>query len=360
MALSSRKQGQQQTKGTTYVEVPIHENGSTNTADKGNTLVEQNGDNMKNEETTVSVNKKEQQQQQQQQQQQWKAVDMQETENDGLSPMDVEMGDKTSEDESIAYRHWRNSSYAVRCIPPTWEDEIQTRRNALVTSGESSRNICTHACHHHNIDDNQSMCCCLILSGYLCGSQYINAKRLGNMVVLKEELEEEVGGGMLTDEEDSPKKKNNTTRSRVVWMLGPYWPFLFCVTYPLVYGISFLTLIVAIPKQHSSILLLWVLCTGALFYNLFNVSCRDPGILRRHSEPPANHGWRWHEETMSYIPRGAVYDPDCGCVIEEYDHVCPWTGTAIGKRNMPAFQGFVAMILLCMVLDILLLTGALE
>lgn len=357
MALSSRKQGQQQQiKGSTYVEIPNNDRVSSDGIVEGATVPPETEDCLARNIDGSTVTTK----------QHWRSVDKNEAIKDGISPMEVEVGGSAAssiEVETIAFRHWKKSSYAVRCVPPTWEEEIQTRRNALVTSGASSHNICTHACQQHPRDDGQSMCCCQILSGFLCGNQYVRAKRLGNMVVLREMLDEEEASTSLIDEDDSPKKKkdNPTVRStRIVWILGPYWPFLCLVTYPLVYGISSLTLLVAIPRQRSSIILLWALCTAALLYNLFNVSCRDPGILRRHSEPPSDHGWRWNSDTLSYIPRGAVYDPDCGCVIEDYDHVCPWTGTAIGKRNMPAFQGFVAMILVCMVMDILLLTGALE
>jgi hypothetical protein len=38
---------------------------------------------------------------------------------------------------------------------------------------------------------------------------------------------------------------------------------------------------------------------------------------------------------------------------------CPWTGTAIGRKNMPAFQAFVGLVFFCLIIDILLLTGAL-
>jgi hypothetical protein len=36
----------------------------------------------------------------------------------------------------------------------------------------------------------------------------------------------------------------------------------------------------------------------------------------------------------------------------------PWTGTAIGKKNMRAFQCFVALVFTCLIMDIFLLTGA--
>ena len=286
----------------------------------------------------------------------WKAVVPHESigtlQDDGLTPMEIETL-KTEERTSSSMpahfsRHWKSSPYAVRCVPPTWTEEIQSRKNALVYSRET--NICSHACHSKS--GGESMCCCLILSGMVCGNKFIKAKRLGNMVVLREER----AAGDFDEEHASQVA---TAR----WMLGPYWPFLVCVTYPLVYGVTIVTLVVAIPRQHPVVSLFWVVCTVTLLYNLFSVSCRDPGVQIRFPQPP--HGqdaarWRWSDDAQSYYPRGAVYDPDCGCVIEEYDHVCPWTGTAIGKNNMQAFQGFVASIMVCMVLDILLLTGALE
>lgn len=36
---------------------------------------------------------------------------------------------------------------------------------------------------------------------------------------------------------------------------------------------------------------------------------------------------------------------------------CPWTGTAIGSKNMSSFQCFVALVFVCLILDIVLLTG---
>jgi hypothetical protein len=49
---------------------------------------------------------------------------------------------------------------------------------------------------------------------------------------------------------------------------------------------------------------------------------------------------------------------DTGVIVEEFDHTCPWTGTAIGRKNMFPFQMFVCLVFLCMVLDIFILTGS--
>jgi DHHC palmitoyltransferase len=43
-------------------------------------------------------------------------------------------------------------------------------------------------------------------------------------------------------------------------------------------------------------------------------------------------GWFWNEQVGSYRPPGALYCRECGVLIQEYDHLCPWTGTGIGSR----------------------------
>jgi len=59
----------------------------------------------------------------------------------------------------------------------------------------------------------------------------------------------------------------------------------------------------------------------------------------------------------TFRPPKSQYDGDCGLIIEEFDHTCPWTGTGIGRRNMPAFTTFVSMICVCLIFDILLMVG---
>ena len=46
--------------------------------------------------------------------------------------------------------------------------------------------------------------------------------------------------------------------------------------------------------------------------------------------------------------KGALYCRECGVLVQDYDHLCPWTGTGIGKKNMWAFKGFVISVnILC-------------
>eukprot|EP00591_Stephanopyxis_turris_P012019 CAMPEP_0195517646 /NCGR_PEP_ID=MMETSP0794_2-20130614/11176_1 /TAXON_ID=515487 /ORGANISM="Stephanopyxis turris, Strain CCMP 815" /LENGTH=301 /DNA_ID=CAMNT_0040646481 /DNA_START=191 /DNA_END=1096 /DNA_ORIENTATION=- len=259
-----------------------------------------------------------------------------------------------AECDSAKIRHWKESPYAVGCVEITWVDETRNRGR----NGNSNR-CCADTCSEE-IEPN---CCCLQLSGVVC--PLLGAKRLGNMVVIKEsvyydennENDEEQGG-----ENNEGGGGGRTRKYKMDMVVGPYWPVLFFVTYPLVYGVSLLTAFSAIPHKHPGIIALWAFCTVALWLALFNVSCRDPGILKRRREPPPDRDqgarWRWSDQAQTYRPRGAYYDADCAVVVDGFDHVCPWTGTAIGKGNMTAFQWFVAMVFICLVMDVLLLTGA--
>mmetsp|Transcript_34344 Transcript_34344/g.63154 ORF Transcript_34344/g.63154 Transcript_34344/m.63154 type:complete len:89 (+) Transcript_34344:760-1026(+) len=58
-------------------------------------------------------------------------------------------------------------------------------------------------------------------------------------------------------------------------------------------------------------------------------------------EEAAENGWFWNEQVGSYRPAGAMYCRECKALVYDYDHVCPWTGTAIGKGNMLPFKIFV-------------------
>lgn len=82
---------------------------------------------------------------------------------------------------------------------------------------------------------------------------------------------------------------------------------------------------------------------------LFFVSCRDPGLLERVTDEEAGEGgWFWNEQVGSFRPPGAMYCRECKALIQDYDHLCPWTGTGVGKNNMLAFKVFVVMVnILC-------------
>jgi hypothetical protein len=84
---------------------------------------------------------------------------------------------------------------------------------------------------------------------------------------------------------------------------------------------------------------------GFVLVALCCVSCRDPGLMERVVDEEAGEGgWFWNEQVGSFRPPGALYCRECGVLIQDFDHTCPWTGTAIGRNNMFAFKTFVVSV----------------
>jgi len=134
---------------------------------------------------------------------------------------------------------------------------------------------------------------------------------------------------------------------------GPCWPFCTFVTLPLVAGLSGLTLYFCILKDGAPLPMwtagIYIPLIAITLLALFMVSCQDPGLVeRKMQEDRATNSFLWNEQAGSYRPPDALYCRECQVVIEDYDHLCPWTGTGIGKKNMLAFKLFVLFVnLLC-------------
>lgn len=230
--------------------------------------------------------------------------------------------------------HWRNNPYAVGLVHPTWADELKN----VEYDSDSEANGPNRGCCADSMETEMDPTCgCLAISGTVCGRA--GFKRIGNMIVISE------------------------VNGEIRFIVGPYWPMLCFVTYPLILGVSGLTAssVIFENKFQPLIVCVWMLLTFGLCFSLFMVSCRDPGILKKHASIPDGQSsgkWRWEDRVQSYIPRGSMYDTDCAVAVEDFDHTCPWTGTAIGKKNMPAFQAFIALLFICLIMDIILLTTA--
>lgn len=244
---------------------------------------------------------------------------------------------------NLKVKHWKESPFAVGMTEITWADE------SLKMGARGGRD-----------GDDQSVdsANCLCFSAAIC-PHIPGVTRVGNMSVLKQstisvQAEEE-------DEETGEVRVVRVTRPKLDIVVGPYWPMLLLITYPLIFGISGWTLVKAIPGKPILLQLAWSTFTIGLIVALALTACRDPGIMFRRRTPPQNatSQWRWNDQAQTYRPRGAIYDSDTGVVVEGFDHTCPWTGTAIGKKNMLSFQFFVCLVFVCMVFDILLLTKSL-
>ena len=153
----------------------------------------------------------------------------------------------------------------------------------------------------------------------------------------------------------SVRGSDGIDRPKLYCVLGPYWPFLLIVTLPLIIGISAFVAVSRLPNCSTPIRIVWAVSSGLMVLSLFFTACMDPGILLRHSTAP-DESWVWSDQALSYRPRNALYDPECAVVLEHFDHVCPWTGTAIAKKNMKWFWLFVVSVLVSFVVDIVLIT----
>jgi len=132
---------------------------------------------------------------------------------------------------------------------------------------------------------------------------------------------------------------------------GPCWPFCLFITFPLIAGLSTLVAYFIIFKSGTPAWLsyIYIPLVGLTLAALGCVSCRNPGLLERViDEEAGDGGWFWNEQVGSYRPPGALYCRECKVLIQDYDHLCPWTGTGIGSGNMFWFKTFVIFVnLLC-------------
>jgi hypothetical protein len=216
-----------------------------------------------------------------------------------------------TESYNLKVKHWKESPFAVGLTEISWADEKQKLR----IKGDNG-----------SASDDQSVdsANCLCFSAAIC--PHIGASRVGNMSVLKQssysvEVEEEE-----EDEETGEVRLVRVVRPRIDIVVGPYWPMLLFITYPLILGISGWALIRALPGKPFYLVAAWFFCTTGLIVSLALTACRDPGIMyRRHSPPQRTQAWRWNDQAQTFRPRNAVYDPDTAVVVEGFDHTCPWT-----------------------------------
>ena len=163
----------------------------------------------------------------------------------------------------------------------------------------------------------------------------------------------------------SSRHDAESQQQQQLWcVLGPYWMILLFVTLPGLAALSFWVAIRQLPDHSIGVIVAWSICTGTMFIALLLTGCRDPGILRRVRQMEENDNddssnsttaWRWNDQGQTYRPASAKYDAECACVIAGFDHTCPWTGTAIGKKNMTTFKLFLAALFASLATDVVLL-----
>jgi hypothetical protein len=220
------------------------------------------------------------------------------------------------ENDSDAVRKWKSSPWAVGLARATWQEELLAKEDDESLSNNSGGH--------------------LRISGLVCGS-CLKMERLGNMTILWKTY---------------PK---DDTKPRIRLMAGPFWFVTIFVTIPVVSGISFFIFFrYVLGCFPVYITILWGVALALCLLSLVRASTMDPGIPFRYHESP-QEGWIWNDQAKSYRSPTAKYVTACAVLVEGYDHVCPWVGTAIGANNMLWFRRFVWMIGICLIMDVVLI-----
>jgi hypothetical protein len=116
------------------------------------------------------------------------------------------------------------------------------------------------------------------------------------------------------------------------------------VTFPLIIGGGIFVGIMTLPGINPLFGVALFFLIFASSYYLGKTACTDPGVLKRYHEKPEGTNWIYSDQAQTFRPRGAIYCSECNLIVEEYDHVCPWTGTGIGKGNMRWFSKFTSFV----------------
>ena len=189
------------------------------------------------------------------------------------------------------------------------------------------------------------------------GWWWTSTNRVGNMIVL-----------YPRPSHNNHNNNNDDDDNLFLWVvLGPFWYIPMMITTPLIVGIScaiYFKFIVCHDSQVWTIL--WAILLAILLGCLFRASWSNPGILKRHVTLPTaaaaasaeEEEWIWNDQALTFRPPNAKFDQVCAVVVTDFDHVCPWVGTAIGSGNMKWFNRFLWMIGINLVYDCVLMATA--
>eukprot|EP00622_Pseudochattonella_farcimen_P004070 FR739380.1.p1 GENE.FR739380.1~~FR739380.1.p1 ORF type:complete len:215 (+),score=8.62 FR739380.1:75-647(+) len=167
-----------------------------------------------------------------------------------------------------------------------------------------------------------------------------------------------------------------TGEPNICLVAGPYWPMMMFCTLPTIIIVACmvgasvkgnLPMSTVLGREFSPFDVIHKALSVYVVFALLRVGLTDPGLFRRvRREPPRNfsgsgsqdpegHKWVFSGQGRSWKPPRALYSRDCNVIIRGFDHTCPWTGTAIGAGNMPAFNNFTKSLLVLALYDAVLL-----
>mmetsp|Transcript_5810 Transcript_5810/g.13444 ORF Transcript_5810/g.13444 Transcript_5810/m.13444 type:complete len:306 (+) Transcript_5810:350-1267(+) len=159
------------------------------------------------------------------------------------------------------------------------------------------------------------------------------AERIGNMSVLLDTV--------------TPAGKRE-----LLVVAGPYWPQMVLITIPVIIGSSVLVSLAGLSGvSHHFVATYWGLTLWTCAW-LLATGLSDPGIVPFYAEPPEGANWPFSQQARSYRPNGALYSRECNVIVSDLDHVCPWSGTAIGEKNLTQFRIFTYSLYALVLVDV--------
>lgn len=166
-------------------------------------------------------------------------------------------------------------------------------------------------------------------------------RRIGAMIVVAEWIASDGRGG--------------GARRRL--LLGPYWHFL--AAHVLVLAlIAALVFGGVVPAHWHAARAVGLLLSVATVGALAATALVDPGVFPRYFSR-VEPDWTYSEYAHAFRPPGTIFCQECQVLIRDYNHFCPWSGTAIGRGNEPYFRAFLVCLVATLVFDLSLVALAL-
>lgn len=160
------------------------------------------------------------------------------------------------------------------------------------------------------------------------------------------------GAGLHADVDASAARADDEAPT-IKCSVGPCWLMLI-LTYVLVVGISgalFSMTFPRVPLYLRALALLLLLCSVV---SLSSTACGDPGVVRRlesadvDEHPELQKMVYWSHNAQCYyrhVPgKSVAWDSETQTLVYNYDHFCPWMGTAVAGGNIRSFYLFLASV----------------
>lgn len=136
-------------------------------------------------------------------------------------------------------------------------------------------------------------------------------------------------------------------------LLGPYAHFL-CLHVLLLCAIAACVYGAVVPASWVAARALGLALAFLALAALAATALADPGVFPRYFTR-ARPDWTYSEYAHAFRPPGTIFCQECQILVEDYNHFCPWSGTAIGKGNERYFTAYLAAVVASLVFDLVVI-----